>query len=105
MTQVLVNRYERDKKAIKIAEKIHGRICIGCKIDFKAVYGNDIKTLIHFHHTRPLGEVQKEEVKDVAKDIIPLCPNCYFVVHSTPKLMTFKELQMRILNQKKIKKS
>ncbi len=100
LLQVLVNRYERDPKARKIAQKLLGRTCIGCKINFKVVYGVDIADIIHFHHLRELGKLKKEEVKNIAKDLVPLCPNCHSVVHSTKKLMTIKELQKRIERNK-----
>lgn len=103
LTQVWVNRYERDLKARKAAEKLHGKKCLGCELDFKKMYGDDIKDIIHFHHIRPLAKVKKEEEKDVAKDLVPLCPNCHSVVHSTEKLMTIKELQKRVQKAKNIK--
>src|SRR4051812_14235842 len=70
LTQVWVNRYERDLKARKAAEKLHGKKCFGCKLDFKEMYGDDIKDIIHFHHIRALGQVKKEEEKDIAKDVV-----------------------------------
>lgn len=96
LIRVFVNRYERDPKARRDAEKIHGSICVACKINFKKMYGSDIKDIIHFHHVQALGEVQKEKAKDIAKDLCPLCPNCHSVVHSADKLMSIVELQNRI---------
>lgn len=84
------------KKAIKTAERIHGRSCLVCGMNVKAMYGSDIKSVIQFHHARPSGEEQKEEVKDVVKDLVPLCPNFHSVVHSTKKLMTIKNLQDKV---------
>jgi predicted HNH restriction endonuclease len=101
LTQVLVNSYERDSSIRRKAERIHGRTCIGCSINFSEVYGSDIKEIIHYHHTRPLSEVKIEEEKDIVKDVVPLCPNCHSVVHSTMKLMTIKELQKRVEKAKK----
>lgn len=100
MVRVLVNRYERDRTIIAKATKIHGRTCAGCKMDFKSVYGSDIPEIIHFHHIRPLAVLKNETTKDVVKDIVPLCPNCHAVVHSTNELISIKSLVKRINSSK-----
>lgn len=96
LARVLVNRYERDLKAKKACIKQHGRQCKGCKINFKNFYGNDIPEIIHIHHVRPLSRYANKKMTDVVKDLIPLCPNCHAVVHSTKKLMSLNDLQKRV---------
>jgi predicted HNH restriction endonuclease len=96
LLQVLVSRYERDPKARKACIKLHGNKCIGCEIDFKKLYGKDIPDIIHVHHIKPLAGYQKERATDIAKDLVPLCPNCHSVVHSHNSLMSMNELKRRI---------
>jgi 5-methylcytosine-specific restriction protein A len=93
---VLIDRFERDKKAREIALKIHGSLCKGCKIDFKKQYGDDIDPIIHIHHIIPLSMLIKGRKTNPQTDLIPLCPNCHAVIHSKSELMTLKELQQRI---------
>jgi predicted HNH restriction endonuclease len=100
LIQVSVNRYERDQKARKQCLKVHGNKCIGCELDFKKMYGPDINDIIHVHHTMQLSQVGKETIKNVIKDLVPLCPNCHAVVHSTPKLMSVEDLKRRVKKYK-----
>ena len=96
LIHIAVNRYERDRKAREQCLKLHGRKCKGCQLDFKSTYGQDIKNIIHVHHTKQLSTFGKEIKKDVTKDLVPLCPYCHAVVHSTKKLMRIEDLQRRI---------
>jgi predicted HNH restriction endonuclease len=96
LLQVLVNRYERDPKAREACLRFHGRWCKGCGMNFKKVYGNDIPDIIHVHHTKPISSYSNKTTTDIAKDLVPLCPNCHSVVHSTKKPMNLSDLQKRI---------
>jgi predicted HNH restriction endonuclease len=98
LLQVQVNRYERDPKARKACLALHKPYCAGCAVDFKKLYGDDINDIIHVHHVKPLAGYNKKRVTDVAKDLIPLCPNCHAVVHSGKKLMTIAELKKRVVS-------
>ncbi|TCZ74907.1 HNH endonuclease [Flaviaesturariibacter aridisoli] len=96
LLQVQVNRYERDPKARKACLALHKPYCAGCAVDFKKMYGSDIVDIIHVHHIKPLAGYSKKRVTDVAKDLVPLCPNCHAVVHSGKKLMAISELKKRL---------
>ena len=99
LIQRWVSRYERDPQAIRSALKIHGNKCVGCAIDFKSIYGDDIRDIIEVHHLYPF-KVYGERMTNPETDLIPLCPNCHAVVHSQSKLMTIEELQNRIKKAK-----
>lgn len=94
LISVLVNKFERDKEAIRDAKRFHGEICKGCNIDFKKTYGEDIKNIIEIHHKYPMSSGKRNTNPET--DLVPLCPNCHAVVHSQKELMTIEELQMRI---------
>lgn len=35
------------------------------------------------YHLKPLAEVNEENEIDSIKELIPVCPNCHFAVHSS----------------------
>jgi hypothetical protein len=79
---VLVNRFERDRNARKACIKHHGMKCAVCEFNFKEIYGEVAKNIIHVHHITPLSEIKQNYVVDPIKDLIPVCPNCHAVIHS-----------------------
>jgi 5-methylcytosine-specific restriction protein A len=36
---------------------------------------------IHVHHVRALSEIGREYAVDPVEDMLPVCPNCYAVIH------------------------
>ncbi|MFN2458235.1 MAG: HNH endonuclease, partial [Chitinophagaceae bacterium] len=95
-----VDRFERSKEARAIALQEHGNTCKGCQIDFKQIYGDDMKEIIEVHHIHHLKDGSRQT--NPHTDLIPLCPNCHAVVHSNPnQLMSIKELQMRVENRRR----
>ena len=47
-------------------------------------YGKRGKGFVEVHHIKPLSHQKKEIVINPEKDLIPLCPNCYRIVHRFP---------------------
>lgn len=85
--QITVNAYERDKKArSKCLEhylKKDGTIrCQLCGFDFGEFYGDEFTNMIEVHHLTPLSSIRKEYRLNPVEDLIPLCPNCHYVVHA-----------------------
>ena len=85
--QVTVNAYERDKKArSKCLEhylRKDGTIrCQLCGFDFGKFYGEEFTNMIEVHHIKPLSSIRKEYRLNPVEDLIPLCPNCHYVVHA-----------------------
>lgn len=98
LIQIWVSRYERNSQGVARALKTHGNKCLGCSTDFKLIYGDDIKDIVHVHHLYPFKDYGERKTNPET-DLIPLCPNCHAVVHSTKHLMTLEELQNRISNR------
>lgn len=95
--RVIVNCFERKKGLRDECLKFYKQQrCIGCGADFKKKYGLDIPDIIEVHHLIPLGKIRREYKCDPKKDLVPLCPNCHAVVHSTNPLMTIAELKKRV---------
>lgn len=82
VTQVLVNRYERDRSARSRCIAHHGVCCSVCGLSLEVSYGPAVAGLIHVHHIRPLSEVGAEYELDPITDLRPVCPNCHAVIHS-----------------------
>ncbi|GLI34199.1 HNH endonuclease [Desulforhabdus amnigena] len=79
---ILVNAYERDKKARKKCLDHYGAICCVCKFDFGKYYGSAFQDFIHVHHIKPISSIGKEYIIDPIADLRPLCPNCHAAVHA-----------------------
>jgi 5-methylcytosine-specific restriction protein A len=82
-TAVLVNQYERNALARKLCLQHHGVTCAVCGVDFGKRYGQLGEGYIHVHHLVPLSETLGEYEVDPVRDLLPICPNCHAMIHST----------------------
>ncbi|RCO07675.1 HNH endonuclease, partial [Bacilli bacterium] len=48
------------------------------------------------HHVIPLYEVKEEYIVDPIIDLIPLCPNCHSMIHSSEPMLSVEELRERV---------
>lgn len=96
--QITVNAYERNYKARQECVKHYGSICLICGFDFGLVYGADFQGKIHVHHIKPLAEIDAEYEIDPVGDLMPICPNCHFALHSKGgnSVYTVEELKEKI---------
>jgi 5-methylcytosine-specific restriction protein A len=99
VTQVLVNRYERDPTARRRCLDHHGAVCVVCRTDYEDIYGSAGAGLIHVHHLVPLHEVGGEYRVDPVKDLVPVCPNCHTVLHRENPPIDPKALRARLLRR------
>ncbi|AUS95485.1 HNH endonuclease [Clostridium thermosuccinogenes] len=96
VSQVFVNRYERNRKARNICIDYYGSKCAVCGFDFERTYGPIGKDKIHIHHLVPLSKVQKEYEVDPIQDLRPVCPNCHLIIHSKREPFTIEEVREMI---------
>ncbi|GAA3562847.1 DUF3427 domain-containing protein [Marinobacter xestospongiae] len=92
-TQVLVNRYERDRSARDACIQHHGARCQACGLDFGEKYGELGEGFIHVHHTTPVSEVGEGYSVDPVKDLVPVCPNCHAMLHRRNPPYSVEELR------------
>jgi len=79
---ILVNRYERDRRAREECIRHYGGAkCFLCDFDFLAMYGEVMAGFIHVHHRTPLSSIEKDYRIDPARDLVPVCPNCHATLH------------------------
>jgi 5-methylcytosine-specific restriction protein A len=93
----LVEGIERDPRARMTCLKHWGSSCQACFFDFEKKYGSIGRGIIHVHHhlERLASSTGKHKV-DPIKDLIPLCPNCHAVVHSSKEMLTIAQLRKHL---------
>ena len=90
---VKANKYERNQKARKECVAKKGYQCLVCGRDFEATYGEIGKNFIHVHHLTPISTIGKEYELNVDTDLVPVCPNCHYMLHRKDPPYTIEELK------------
>lgn len=93
VSQVLVNRYERDPKARANCLKEFGHTCKVCGANFGKLYGEIGDGFIHVHHRKPLALRKAEYHLNPIKDLVPVCPNCHAMLHTCDPPLEIDELR------------
>ena len=97
--RITVNAYERDSKARKACLKRHGYRCAVCNMNFQEVYGEVGKQFIHVHHKKPLAGRRTGYTVKPTIDLIPVCPNCHAMLHTSNPPLGIAELKQRMLRR------
>lgn len=96
VTQVLVNRYERDPVARDKYLRHYGTSCFVCGLALGEQYGSEVAGLIHVHHLTPVASIGGRSAVDPVRDLRPVCPNCHAVIHSTKPPRTIEQVQRMV---------
>jgi 5-methylcytosine-specific restriction enzyme A len=91
--EVTVNAYERNPKARAACIAHHGCKCAACGFNFEKKYGEIGKGRIHVHHVTPIGKIGRQYEIDPKTDLIPVCPNCHFVIHLSEPPLTIEQVR------------
>jgi 5-methylcytosine-specific restriction endonuclease McrA len=95
MTSVVVNRYERDRKAREKCIETYGAKCAVCEFDFLKAYGEIGRGYIHVHHLVPVSTIGTKYKVNPLEHLRPVCPNCHEMLHSNkPRPFTLEELKV-----------
>ncbi|WP_245423172.1 HNH endonuclease [Shewanella frigidimarina] len=92
VTNIKVNKYERDINARLACIDYHKAICKVCNFNFSLIYGAIGEGFIHVHHLVPLAQVGKQYIVNPIIDLVPVCPNCHAMLHRKTPPFTIKEL-------------
>lgn len=92
-SQILVNRYERDPRNREAAIAIHGKSCMACGFNFRAVYGDLGDEYIVIHHITPVSVIGDDYIIDPQTDLVAVCANCHAMVHRTNPPLSISELK------------
>jgi len=93
---VKANKYERNQKARKECVAKKGYQCLVCGRDFETTYGEIGKNFIHVHHLTPISSIGKEYELNVDTDLVPVCPNCHYMLHRKDPPYTIEELREKL---------
>jgi 5-methylcytosine-specific restriction enzyme A len=97
LSQVQVNRYERDPKARKECLDAKGYQCVVCEFSFEERYGPLGRDYIHVHHTIELSKAPPGYKVNPLEDLVPICPNCHAMIHrGTGKALTVEQLKQEL---------
>ena len=96
---VVLDRYERNPEARARCLEVHGCRCAICGFDFGEFYGDACKGMIEVHHIEPLSSIREEHVVDPVEDLIPVCPNCHWVLHADPRRVRSPEEVRKMLKR------
>lgn len=86
-------RYERNPLVKRKCVEAKGCFCHVCHFDFEAVYGSAGRGKIHVHHIIPLSTRPRKRKTDFLSDLIPVCPNCHYIIHSKNPPYTPEEVR------------
>jgi len=100
---VSVNSYERNPVARLQCMEHHGYTCKVCSFNFESIYGAIGKNYIHVHHLVPLSEIKGEYVVDPVNDLVPVCPNCHAMIHSTRPALDIDQLKKHLRDRETAK--
>lgn len=92
ISQVKVNKYERDPRNRALAIAIHGYICMACGFDFQKNYGEIGNDFIVVHHVVPVSQLGPDYVINPSEDLISLCANCHAMIHRQDPPLSLQEL-------------
>ena len=93
VAEIIVNKYERNRKARQACINHHGSLCAICSFDFEVEFGPIGKEFIHVHHLMDLASIGKEYQIDPIEDLIPVCPNCHAILHRRIPSYTLDEVR------------
>jgi 5-methylcytosine-specific restriction protein A len=91
--RIAVNAYERDPRARAECLRSHGTKCKVCDLSFEERYGSIGKDFIHVHHLKPLSTFRQASRLDPVKDLVPVCPNCHAMLHTSEPPLSVEELK------------
>lgn len=99
LVKVMANKYERNQKARKECVAKKGYKCLVCGCDFEKAYGEIGKGFIHVHHLVPISSIGQEYELNVDTDLVPVCPNCHYMMHRKDPPYTVEEMKKIMLSQ------
>jgi len=92
-----VDRYERDPRNRRACIEHYGATCKVCQFESSKVYRNVKDAYIHVHHLKPVSRGRRKI--DPKKDLIPVCPNCHAMLHTSTPPLTPAELRKRLIRR------
>jgi hypothetical protein len=95
---VLMNAYERNRRAREKCLRHYGRNCAACGFNFEARYGGSAAGYIQVHHLVPIAKIGKEYRLNPITDLRPVCPNCHAVIHRHEPPFSIEDVKQMLRN-------
>jgi predicted HNH restriction endonuclease len=89
----IVNAFERSSAARAACLKHHGYSCHVCEMSFAETYGEIGLNFIHVHHLNPVAARKRRYRINPIKHLVPVCPNCHAMMHTSDPPLTVKRLR------------
>ena len=105
LVTVKANKYERNQRARRERKKKKGYRCLVCGQDFELTYGEIGQNFIHVHHLTPISTIGKEYKLNVETDLVPVCPNCHYMLHRKDPPYTIEEMKEILSEVQKAKEA
>jgi hypothetical protein len=91
---VVLTKYERNSSARRLCVEHHGAVCKICDFDFFKTYGEIGRGFIHVHHKTPISQKTESYEINPITDLMPVCPNCHAMLHSSKdNMLSVEELE------------
>ncbi len=74
----------------------YGAICDICGFDFGYTYGDTFESLIGVHNVRGLEGDEILPTTHPTEDLIPICQNCHYVMHSTTPPISVEKMRKMV---------
>lgn len=91
--------YERSKKNRSICLAVQGYDCKVCGLNMEEKYGSLGSSYIHVHHLQPVSRMTSPRAVNPLTELIPVCPNCHYMMHQTDPPVTPAELRMQVVKE------
>ncbi len=87
---------ERNPSARAACLHHHGYTCCVCSMNFAQTYGHIGDGFIHIHHLNPIANANGQRTVDPKIDLVPVCPNCHAMLHTSNPPLTPGDLRTRL---------
>jgi len=101
-SRVVVNRFERSREGRAACLEAQGFSCKVCGMNFETAYGPVGKEAIHVHHLVPISSIRKQYRLNPKKDLVPICPNCHYIIHRREPPFTLGEVRRMLKANRRI---
>ncbi len=93
---IVVNAYERNRRARDRCIQHHGKNCTVCGFSFESRYGGDAAGYIQVHHIVPISTLRKNYRLNPITDLRPVCANCHAVIHRREPPFSIEEVKQML---------
>lgn len=97
---VMVNAYERNRRARALCIKKYGLNCSVCSFNFSSAYGEIGENYIQVHHLEQLSVTPGKRVIELERDLRPVCANCHQMLYKKTPPYSIGQLKNIIKDKK-----